>query len=76
MADESFREIQLSGKQLIALFMAAAVVLIGTFLSGVLVGRGVRSQQEPPIAADAAQAPGRGGRPHGVDDGAQGAAPG
>jgi cell division septation protein DedD len=58
MADESFREIQLSGKQLIALFMAAAVVLIGTFLSGVLVGRGVRSQQEPPIAADAAQAPG------------------
>jgi cell division protein FtsN len=57
MADESFREIQLSGKQLIALFMAATVVLIGTFLSGVLVGRGVRSQQEPPIAADAAQAP-------------------
>jgi cell division protein FtsN len=58
MADESFREIQLSGKQLIALFMAAAVVLIVTFLSGVLVGRGVRSQQEPAIAADAAQAPG------------------
>jgi cell division protein FtsN len=56
MADESFREIQLSGKQLIALFMAAAVVLIVTFLSGVLVGRGVRSQQEPPIAADRAQA--------------------
>jgi cell division septation protein DedD len=58
MADESFREIQLSGKQLIALFMAAAVVLIATFLSGVLVGRGVRSQQEPAISADAAQAPG------------------
>ncbi len=75
MADESFREIQLSGKQLIALFMAAAVVLIATFLSGVLVGRGVRSQLEPPIAADAAQAPG-GRATHGVDDGAQGAAPG
>ena len=58
MADESFREIQLSGKQLIALFMAAAVVLIVTFLSGVLVGRGVRSQQEPAISADAAQATG------------------
>jgi cell division protein FtsN len=56
MADESFREIQLSGKQLIALFMAAAVVLIVTFLSGVLVGRGVRSQQEPSISADTAQA--------------------
>jgi DedD protein len=63
MADESFREIQLSGKQLIALFMAAAVVLIGTFLSGVLVGRGVRSQVQPPIAADAAQAPGGAGDP-------------
>ena len=58
MADESFREIQLSGKQLIALFMAAAVVLIATFLSGVLVGRGVRSQQEPAVSADAAQASG------------------
>jgi cell division protein FtsN len=58
MADESFREIQLSGKQLIALFMAAAVVLIGTFLSGVLVGRGVRAQREAAISADAAQASG------------------
>ncbi len=58
MADESFREIQLSGKQLIALFMAAAVVLIGTFLSGVMVGRGVRAQREPAISADAAQASG------------------
>jgi cell division protein FtsN len=58
MADESLREIQLSGKQLIALFMAAAVVLIATFLSGVLVGRGVRSQREPVTLADAAQAPG------------------
>ena len=57
MADESFREIQLSGKQLIALFMAAAVVLIATFLSGVLVGRGVRSQQEPVTLTNAEQAP-------------------
>ncbi len=58
MADESFREIQLSGKQLIALFMAAAVVLIVTFLSGVLVGRGVRSQQEPTASAESVQAVG------------------
>jgi cell division septation protein DedD len=58
MADESFREIQLSGKQLIALFMAAAVVLIVTFLSGVLVGRGVRSQQEPAASVESAQAQG------------------
>jgi DedD protein len=55
MADESFREIQLSGKQLIALFMTAAVVLIATFLAGVQVGRGVRSQREPAAATDAAQ---------------------
>ncbi len=58
MADESFREIQLSGKQLIALFMAAAVVLIVTFLSGVLVGRGVRSQQEPAASVESVQTAG------------------
>jgi cell division protein FtsN len=56
MADEGFREIQLSGKQLIALFMTAAVVLIATFLCGVLVGRGVRAQQEPSTSAASVQA--------------------
>ena len=38
MSDEGFREIQLNGKQLIFLFMAATVVLVVTFLFGVLVG--------------------------------------
>ncbi len=52
MADEGFREIQLSGKQLAALFMGAAVLLVVTFLCGVLVGRGVRAQREPAVAAD------------------------
>jgi cell division septation protein DedD len=56
MSDEGFREIQLSGKQLIALFMTAAVVLIATFLSGVLVGRGVRAQLEPATSTEAVQA--------------------
>lgn len=42
MNDEGFREIQLNGKQLIFLFMAVTVVLVVTFLFGVLVGRGVR----------------------------------
>ena len=42
MSDEGFREIQLNGKQLIFLFMAVTVVLVVTFLFGVLVGRGVR----------------------------------
>ena len=40
--DEGFREIQLNGKQLIFLFMAATVVSVVIFLCGVLVGRGVR----------------------------------
>jgi cell division septation protein DedD len=40
--DEGFREIQLNGKQLIFLFMAVTVVLVVTFLFGVLVGRGAR----------------------------------
>ncbi len=41
-ADEGFHEIQLSGKQLVFLFMATTVVSIVIFLCGVLVGRGVR----------------------------------
>jgi cell division septation protein DedD len=42
VADDAFHEIQLSGKQLVALFMMAAVVLVATFLCGVQVGRGVK----------------------------------
>jgi cell division protein FtsN len=42
MADEGFREIQLNGKQLVFLFMAAVVFSVVIFLSGVMVGRGVR----------------------------------
>jgi DedD protein len=49
--DDGFREIQLNGKQLVFLFMAVTVVLVVTFLSGVLVGRGVRAER-----AEAAQA--------------------
>lgn len=43
--DDGFREIHLSGKQLVFLFMAATVVLVVTFLTGVLVGRGVRAER-------------------------------
>ena len=39
--DDGFHEIQLSGKQLVALFMVATTVLVMTFLLGVWVGRGV-----------------------------------
>ena len=42
-ADDGFHEIQLSGKQLVFLFMATTVVSVVIFLCGVLVGRGGRS---------------------------------
>ena len=56
--DEGFREIQLNGKQLVFLFMAATVVSVVIFLCGVLVGRGVRSDRPAlPEATTAAVAP-------------------
>jgi DedD protein len=46
VSDEGFREIQLNGKQLVFMFMAVTVVLVVTFLFGVLVGRGAREGAE------------------------------
>jgi cell division protein FtsN len=43
VSDESFREIQLNGKQLIFLVMAATVFSVVVFLFGVLVGRNART---------------------------------
>jgi len=43
--DDGFHEIQLNGKQLVFLFMAATVVSVVIFLCGVLVGRGVRIER-------------------------------
>jgi DedD protein len=43
--DDGFHEIQLNGKQLVFLFIAATVVSVVIFLCGVLVGRGVRAGQ-------------------------------
>jgi cell division septation protein DedD len=43
--DDGFHEIQLNGKQLVFLFMAATVVSVVIFLCGVLVGRGVRGDR-------------------------------
>jgi cell division septation protein DedD len=48
--DEGFHEIQLNGKQVVFLFMAATVVSVVIFLCGVLVGRGVRVDR--PAMAD------------------------
>jgi cell division septation protein DedD len=50
--DNGVREIQLNGKQLVFLFMAATVVSVVIFLCGVLVGRGVRTERA--VAAEAA----------------------
>jgi cell division septation protein DedD len=43
LTEDGFHEIQLSGKQLVFLFMATTVVSIVIFICGVLVGRGVRA---------------------------------
>lgn len=52
--DDGFHEIQLSGKQLVFLFMATTVVSVVIFLCGVLVGRGVRGEA---LAATAPKPP-------------------
>ena len=44
-AEDGFHEIQLTGKQLVFLFMATTVVAVVIFLCGVLVGRGVRTDR-------------------------------
>jgi DedD protein len=44
LPEEGFHEIQLSGKQLVFLFMATTVVSVVIFLCGVLVGRGARAE--------------------------------
>jgi cell division septation protein DedD len=55
--DETFRELQLSGKQLVFLFMAVTVVSVVIFLCGVLVGRGVRAERGGAGATEATAAP-------------------
>src|SRR3982751_2276699 len=59
LADDGFHEIQLSGKQLVFLFMATTAVSVMIFLLGVLVGRDVRGGRlaEPTGAALTTPAP-------------------
>ena len=57
--DEGYREIQLSGKQIVFWFMAFVVIGVVVFLLGVQVGRGVLSQRGLPegnVAASAQEA--------------------
>jgi DedD protein len=44
-AEDGFHEIQLSGKQLVFLFIVTTTVIVVVFLCGVKVGRGVRAVQ-------------------------------
>lgn len=53
MPDHEVHEIQLNGKQLVFMFMAATVVAVVIFLSGVMVGRGVRLPEAGVLAATA-----------------------
>src|SRR3954470_14047086 len=60
LVDDGFHEIQLSGKQLVFLFMATTIVAVVIFLCGVQVGRGVRTERPAdtgePVAAAVPQA--------------------
>jgi cell division septation protein DedD len=56
-SDDGFHEIQLSGKQLVFLFMATTVVSVVIFLCGVLVGRGVRADHPSTADESSAAAP-------------------
>ncbi len=55
--EDAFHEIQLSGKQLVFLFMATTVVSVVIFLCGVLVGRGVRAEAMSAASVANAAAP-------------------
>jgi cell division septation protein DedD len=57
-ADDGFHEIQLSGKQLVFLFIVTTTVIVVVFLCGVKVGRGARAAQgeEPGPAVTATTA--------------------
>jgi cell division septation protein DedD len=53
-AEDGFHEIQLSGKQLVFLFILVTFALVVVFLCGVLVGRGARAARgEEPAAVSA-----------------------
>ena len=56
MADSNIREIQVSAKQLVFLFMASVVLAVAVFLLGVSVGRGVRDRTGVPASASDAPA--------------------
>lgn len=57
MSDREFREIQLSGKQVVFLVMSVVVVAVVIFLLGVAVGRDMRESAGPPLSAAVTDTP-------------------
>ena len=57
-AEDGFHEIQLSGKQLVFLFIVTTTVVVGVFLFGVLVGRGARETRSDTPGPTTSAAPG------------------
>jgi cell division septation protein DedD len=66
-AEDGFHEIQLSGKQLVFLFIVTTSVVVGVFLFGVLVGRGARDpkadEAAPVTSSEPAPSPAAGSGP-------------
>ena len=62
-ADDGFHEIQLSGKQLVFLFIVTTSVVVGVFLFGVLVGRGARDARPETPGATTSTTPAAGELP-------------
>jgi hypothetical protein len=57
-AEDGFHEIQLSGKQLVFLFMVVTFASVSIFLCGVMIGRGARAARgEEPVDMAAATTP-------------------
>ena len=53
MSESNFREIQLNTKQVVFLFMAFVVAVVGVFLLGVQVGQGLKGEAAAPSATAA-----------------------
>ena len=74
-ADDGFHEIQLSGKQLVFLFIVTTTVIVVVFLCGVKVGRGVRTVQGDEPDQIAAATPAAPAQPQPVETGPTAAEP-
>ena len=74
-SDDGFHEIQLSGKQLVFLFIVTTTVIVVVFLCGVKVGRGVRAVQGDEPDQIAAATPAAPAQPQPVETGPAAAEP-